>query len=587
VIFAPTTRVMDYVVASGERRLEVRDFVRSFPVVQVDLAPAGETGLLQTSEESMDILIFPQPPQSSPPLWQENAAPFVFGYELGALARASFRTTGVEDKDEALEPMPAEAASEQIPEQTIDKASAQTKEKTSDARPAVMLPKPAVVEQPPVVPVKVVARPVSKPAVFRPAQAAAAPKATPVETPVETNTDPVVSAITKPMPLTLHGITAGRGKPVQVFQTAVAGDHEIQAPRSSALPLRPVMTLGPSPMVVPSAGKTEERKPSERTVLVKPDPKRSPQGRPDPRFANGKTRKPEARPAPEAPAAAPAPPAAAAIDATPVAPAPVEKLKPAAVSPAAVTPAPVEPKPETPRTPEPYARPGTSLDLGLPKLSLESNGFWSKLPPAGKIGIAAGVVVAVIGFAVLALRGSGSTVVANGPQVVAGSPLPAMESGWITDWGAEAGVRREREISILRPSLNLSDYRVEFQTQMEGKAIGWVFRAKDGKNFYVAKLEVATPGLEPKVDVVHFAVVDGQPQIHAKTELPMKVRIDTVYRIRFEAVGDHFSTWVQDEKVDDWTDDRLKVGGVGLYSDRGETMPRPRTVSVVPLVIKR
>jgi hypothetical protein len=262
-------------------------------------------------------------------------------------------------------------------------------------------------------------------------------------------------------------------------------------------------------------------------------------------------------------------------------------LKPAAVSPAAVTPAPVEPKPETPRTPEPYARPGTSLDLGLPKLSLESNGFWSKLPPAGKIGIAAGVVVAVIGFAVLALRGSGSTVVANGPQVVAGSPLPAMESGWITDWGAEAGVRREREISILRPSLNLSDYRVEFQTQMEGKAIGWVFRAKDGKNFYVAKLEVATPGLEPKVDAVHFAVVDGQPQIHAKTELPMKVRIDTVYRIRFEAVGDHFSTWVQDEKVDDWTDDRLKVGGVGLYSDRGETMPRPRTVSVVPLVIKR
>jgi hypothetical protein len=44
---------------------------------------------------------------------------------------------------------------------------------------------------------------------------------------------------------------------------------------------------------------------------------------------------------------------------------------------------------------------------------------------------------------------------------------------------------------------------------------------------------------------------------------------------------------VQDEKVDDWTDDRLKLGGVGLYSDRGETMPRPRTVSVVPLVIKR
>jgi len=489
--------------------------------------------------------------------------------------------------------MPAEAAPEQIAasepilNRTKEPTKETTREQASEVRPAVSS-KPAVVEPPAsVTPVKVVARPVTKPTFYRPAQAAVAPKAAPVETPVETNTDPVVAVITKPMPLTLHGITAGRGKPVQVFQTAVAGDHEIQAPRSSALPLRPVMTLGPAPVVVPSAGKTEERKPSERTVLVKPDPKRSPQGRPDPRFSNGKTRKPEARPVPEVPAAAPAAVAATPVAPAPVAPAPVEKVKPAAVSPAAVTPAPVEPKPETPRTPEPYARFGTSLDLGLPKLSLESNGFWSKLPPAGKIGIAAGVVVAVIGFAVLALRGSGSTVVANGPQVVAGSPLPAMESGWITDWGAEAGVRREREISILRPSLNLSDYRVEFQTQMEGKAVGWVFRAKDGKNFYVAKLEVVTPGLEPKVDVVHFAVVDGQSQPRTRSELPMKVRIDTVYRIRFEAVGDHFSTWVQDEKVDDWTDDRLKLGGVGLYSDRGETMPRPRTVSVVPLVIKR
>ena len=96
-----------------------------------------------------------------------------------------------------------------------------------------------------------------------------------------------------------------------------------------------------------------------------------------------------------------------------------------------------------------------------------------------------------------------------------------------------------------------------------------------------------TPGLEPKVAAVHFAVVNGQPQPRVQSPLPMKVHIDTIYRIRFDAVGDHFSTFVQDEKVDDWTDDRLKMGGVGLYSDRGETMPRPRAVSVVPLVIKR
>ena len=573
VVFAPCARVVDYVVPSGERRLEVREFVRSFPVVQVDLAPAGETGLLQTSEESMDILIFPQPPHSAPPLWQENAARFEFGYELGSLARATFRTTGMEDKEEDSAPMAAEEAPEQI------ETARETREPVRDPRPAAPV-KLAVVEPPaPAIAVKPPVKPIAKPVFVRPAPVSIEK---PAEKPVEKKPDPVVGMITKPMPLTLHGLPAGRGKTVQVFQTALVGEIETQAPRSNALPLRPVMTLGPAPVVlVPSPVKTEDRKPSERTVLVKPD-SRKPLGRPDPRFANGKTRKPEARPEPEVrPVAASVPTPIAVATKAPIVE-PVEKVKPAAV-----VPAPVEPVPDTLRLPEPPAKPSTSLDLGLPKLSFESDGFWSKLPPAGKIGIAAAVVVAIVGFAILALRGSGSTVVANGPQVVAGSPLPAMESGWITDWGAEAGVRRERAISILRPSLNLSDYRIEFQSQMEGKAIGWVFRAKDGRNFYVAKLEVVTAGLEPKVDVVHFAVVDGQAQQHVQSPLPMKVHIDTIYRIRFDAVGDHFSTWVQDEKVDDWTDDRLKIGGVGLYSDRGETMPRPRAVSVVPLVIKR
>ena len=37
---------------------------------------------------------------------------------------------------------------------------------------------------------------------------------------------------------------------------------------------------------------------------------------------------------------------------------------------------------------------------------------------------------------------------------------------------------------------------------------------------------------------------------------------------------------MQDQKVDEWTDDRLKTGGVGLYSDRGERMPLVGTVNV-------
>ena len=45
------------------------------------------------------------------------------------------------------------------------------------------------------------------------------------------------------------------------------------------------------------------------------------------------------------------------------------------------------------------------------------------------------------------------------------------------------------------------------QGQIETKAIGWVFRAADPKNYYVAKIEIVKPGLEPTVALVRFAVI--------------------------------------------------------------------------------
>src|SRR5262249_54674710 len=140
----------------------------------------------------------------------------------------------------------------------------------------------------------------------------------------------------------------------------------------------------------------------------------------------------------------------------------------------------------------------------------------------------------------------GSGQIAAGPQIVeAGPALPAVDSGWITDWGAEPGVRRAREISVLRPSMNLTDYRVTFQAQIESKALGWVYRAKDGKNYYVNRIEVVKPGLDPTVALVRFAVINGEEQPRAQFPLSISVHVDTLYRIRFDAVGEKFTTYVQ------------------------------------------
>jgi hypothetical protein len=165
--------------------------------------------------------------------------------------------------------------------------------------------------------------------------------------------------------------------------------------------------------------------------------------------------------------------------------------------------------------------------------------------------------------------------------------LPAGEAGWITDWGSDPGVRRTRQISILRSSQTLTDYRIEMTGQIESKAIGWVFRAQDPKNFYVTKLEIVKPGLEPTVALVRFAIINGEEQAHAQLPLPMKVRLDTMYKIRFDALGNHFTTYVQDQKIDDWTDDHIRTGGVGFYRERGEDATLKGGMNVVPLIVRK
>jgi hypothetical protein len=222
----------------------------------------------------------------------------------------------------------------------------------------------------------------------------------------------------------------------------------------------------------------------------------------------------------------------------------------------------------------------------MPSLRMEATeSAWSKLSVGVKIGVAAALVAVISGVGYVVTRGNGKAAheapaVTQAPAAVAtGVPI---SGGWIEDWASVA--KSNRRISVLSGSQKLSDYRMEFQAQIESKAVGWVFRGLNPRNYYVAKLEVVKAGLEPAVALVHFAVVDGKDENRVAVPLPMKLRVDTTYKIRFEAMGTHFSAWVQGQKIDEWTDNRFGSGGVGLFSERDEHAALQGIVNVVPLV---
>jgi hypothetical protein len=636
-----------------ERGLEEREFVRSPAPVEIRLAPAGEAGLENSAE--VFVLKFDFcPPQEAPAAWQESAREFsIPGVVFEESARLDFESSGWgEGAREEESPETNQEGDKADPPKPMPLATPIVLASAEPARPRPVVTAP-VSPSPSVSSVSLDRMSLASltAAVERPAAEGEAKQEGSQPAPAATPSPAqafIPEAITKPLPLTLHGLATGRGKPTQVFSSALPRPAEIQAPRQSALPLRPVMVLGPAPRLVPEKQapaaevpvkdvpvkdvpikdvpvKTEPQssgvKPRKSEVRVlklqlpdqkkgeirkeeaKPEPAKKeaavvdakPESKPEakPEFKLDIKRVPAPQPVPPkveskpTPSKAPVPsPAVAAKKDTPVeSKVPATETKTLAAEPA---------KPKAPEAPKESAPPSREPDLlGLPKLSLEPQGnFWSNLPAVARIGIAAGVLAAIIGGVFLTSKGSSAprAAVTTGSQeanVVEAGPPIGSDSGWATDWFADRpGARQPRHVDVLNGSLALRDYRIEFEGQIDQQALGWVFRANNKSTFYVEKVQIVSPGLSPIVALIKFAVIDGKEQMREQVPIPVKVHLDTLYKIRTDVVGRQFTTWVQDQKVDSWTDSRIDGGGVGLYYDSGDSAKLKGTINVIPLKLR-
>jgi len=183
------------------------------------------------------------------------------------------------------------------------------------------------------------------------------------------------------------------------------------------------------------------------------------------------------------------------------------------------------------------------------------------------IGVAGVVLLLAAGAAAYERLRQGSSPSAESTAVAAKEMGGA---GWITEWASDsAGSARGRQISLYRPSVSMADYRLEFLGRIEHKSLGWVFRAADSSNYYVAKLEAAQPAARV-LTITHFAVIRGFEGMHIQRTLKLDPGAAGMLRVRLEARGPRFTVYVQNQVVEDWEDDRLKSGGLGFLNERDE-----------------
>jgi len=145
-------------------------------------------------------------------------------------------------------------------------------------------------------------------------------------------------------------------------------------------------------------------------------------------------------------------------------------------------------------------------------------------------------------------------------------------AGFSGNWVKERGyVKPVGGVKIWDRSAALSNYEFEFMGQIQHKSLDWAFRATDPRNYYATKLTMGRAGPLPNAGLVRFIVLDGRERERVELPLPLTLESGVDYRVRVSVRGNRFLTSVNGQLVSSWTDARLTRGGVGFFSDDGES----------------
>ena len=145
------------------------------------------------------------------------------------------------------------------------------------------------------------------------------------------------------------------------------------------------------------------------------------------------------------------------------------------------------------------------------------------------------------------------------------------EAGWARTWQYDAAsFVSPGALAIYAPTKGMRDYSLSFLAQIDRRSLNWAVRAADSKNYYAIRIVIVRPGPLPEAAIMRYAVIDGKAEKPTTLPLPLTVRQDTLFKVRMEVQGSNFTTYVQDQVVDSFTDGRLAEGGVGFFSPQGD-----------------
>jgi hypothetical protein len=141
-------------------------------------------------------------------------------------------------------------------------------------------------------------------------------------------------------------------------------------------------------------------------------------------------------------------------------------------------------------------------------------------------------------------------------------------TGGTGDWRVDVAGVRVGSLALLYPTLATRDYEFQFLTKLGNSGIGFAFRASDLENYYAVKLNVPAGDTAAPGELIRYGVFQGHAETPIVVPLPEVIRSKAALTVRVSVSGDHFTTSIDGQVVDEWADARLGEGGIGFFSDK-------------------
>lgn len=201
--------------------------------------------------------------------------------------------------------------------------------------------------------------------------------------------------------------------------------------------------------------------------------------------------------------------------------------------------------------------------------------FWHGLPQIARLGAMAAVGVVALMILVLgSVGGKIGQAVRDRAAILYAEDFQGDLTAWqgAANWAInQTGSVRVGGLGLWKPSLPMKDYQFELLGLIHKGGIGWAVRAADADNYYAMKLVTVKQGRTPALALIRYAVIGGKEFDRIQSPLTIVAQKDAPQKIRCDVAGANFALTIDDQFVASWQENRLRSGGVGVFTGKNES----------------